>query len=116
MMSESLEGVWRVELMATEEGLSPLVEGSEILVEMAGDRVSGRALNRFTGSLGGGRPFGVLATTRMAGPPEIMSQEEAFLKYLQSVDHVAAERVNLEAAGRVVLVLRRGGSQMPPEP
>jgi heat shock protein HslJ len=78
MMGESLEGAWTVDLMATEEGLNPLVEGSEILVEVAGDRVSGRALNRFTGSLGGESLFGMLATTRMAGPPEIMSQEEAF--------------------------------------
>lgn len=81
-------------------------------------RVSGFAgVNRFNGSYTlkqqaegrGTLSFGELATTRMAGPPELMQQEERFLAALKTVDGYRAEGglMELEAGGAPVLRFRQ---------
>ena len=100
-----LEGSWVVESIRVEDALAPPV--SELTLEVQGDRVAGKALNRIVGSLGGDKVFGNMATTRMAGPPEIMEEEGLFLKYLSTVDEVLPDRLELMVEGVPVLVLRR---------
>ena len=51
----------------------------------------------------------------MAGPPEIMSQEQVFLSHLQSVDSYEDDRMNLPVDDEVVLVLHRAGTGQPLE-
>jgi heat shock protein HslJ len=100
-----LEGGWVVESIRMEDALA--TPGSELTLQIRGDRVTGKALNRIVGSLGEDKVFGNMASTRMAGPPEIMEEEGLFLKYLSTVDEVLPDRVELMAEGVPVLVLRR---------
>lgn len=100
-----LEGGWVVESMRVEDALATPI--SELTLEIRGDRVAGKALNRIVGSLGVDKVFGNMAATRMAGPPEIMEEEGLFLEYLSTVDEVLPDRLELMAEGVPVLVLRR---------
>lgn len=86
----------------------PLVEGSTatLLIDDA-DRVAGRAsINRYAGTLAPRMPVGEIrwmspgfAVTKMAGPPELMRQEDAFLLALGRTTHVemAGERLVLRS-------------------
>lgn len=72
--------------------------------------LSGSAgVNRLTGPYtmaGGQMSFGQLATTRMAGPPEAMEFESAYLESLRSVDawRMRGEHLELIRDGTVVAV------------
>lgn len=105
-----LDGSWTVEAVTIGGELVPLVEGSQITVEFDGDKVHGRAINRFHGSYGESG-FGPMASTMMAGPQELMNQEHAFLSVLSQVDGVSVERVGLTVDGRIVTVLVRSGTE-----
>jgi hypothetical protein len=80
---------------------------SRLTIEVQGDRVTGKAINRIIGSVGQERLFGDMATTRMAGPPEIMEEEDVFLRHLSLVSEAIPDRLQLRAGGVPVLVLRR---------
>lgn len=72
----------------------------EITIEFAVDKVSGFAgVNRYTGSFetepDGSIKFGPLATTKMAGTPEAMAAESAYLKALQAVSRYSAGKTDL---------------------
>jgi heat shock protein HslJ len=77
--------------------------------------VSGYAgVNRFGGSAtitGGRLRFGALMSTRMAGPPERMELEAAFLAMLRSVDaaSIEGETLTLSAAGTQLATFTRDG-------
>lgn len=74
-------------------------------------------VNRFNGSYSlkqqtegrGALSFGELAATRMAGPAELMQQEESFLAALRATDGYRAEGglMELEAGGAPVLRFRQ---------
>lgn len=54
-------------------------------LELADGTVHGRVLNRFSGGAtveGGSVTFGAIAATRMAGPPEVMADEDAVFRVL----------------------------------
>ena len=91
-----------------------MTEGSRLTLEVSDGRVSGSSgVNRFMGSLGEEKPFsGPLATTMMAGPEELMSQERIFLDHLASVDSVeeADDGILLLSDGLVVLTLSPQGT------
>jgi heat shock protein HslJ len=106
----SLEGSWIVTRLATDGVLAPTLEGAPITLVVEGDRVFGKALNNYRGSLGDEKLFGIMATTMMAGPPEVMSQEHVFHRLLGSVDTAEVTELTLSADGVPVLVLRRGES------
>ena len=97
----------------------PLVEGSvaTFLIDDA-DRVAGRAsVNRYAGTLAPLMPVGEIrwmspgfAVTKMAGPPELMRQEDAFLLALGQTTHVevVGERLVLRSEdGAMRLEFRR---------
>jgi len=77
-----------------------------------GGKISGfTSINRCSGSMQlddqGGVRWSPLASTRMAGPPELMKQESIFLEALQSVQHLSLEGIYLHAQsedGQVELV------------
>lgn len=73
-------------VMVTDQSCQPT-----LLFDAAGGRVSGRAgVNRFTGGLtpdGDLHALGPAATTRMAGPPNLMQLVEGFLAVLPQVKH-----------------------------
>jgi heat shock protein HslJ len=100
-----LDGKWVVESMRVEGEL--VAPGSRLTLEVEGGRVTGKALNRIVGSLDEHRLFEEMATTRMAGPPEIMAEEAVFLRHLSLVDEAVPDRVHLTAEGVPMLVLRR---------
>ncbi len=69
-------------------------------------------VNQLTGPYtmaGGQMSFGQLATTRMAGPPEAMEFESAYLESLRSVDawRMRGEHLELIRDGTVVAVFER---------
>lgn len=107
---EPMEGDWQLVEIEGESigGLIP-ADGRAPEVRIADDgRISGFAgVNRFSGSLNvsalsdGRFEMGPAATTRMAGPSELMRLEDRFLRTLQGAD--SARLVD----GR--LVLRRSG-------
>jgi heat shock protein HslJ len=66
---------------------SPVVEGSHATLEFAAvDKVAGRgSVNHFSGGIGIEKDrlrIGPLMVTEMAGPPALMTQEQAFLEAL----------------------------------
>lgn len=87
-------------------GAAPPQGGKPITLELGADgRASGFAgVNQFSGlyeaqASGPGRGpirFGELASTRMAGPPELMEQENAFLEALRQAQGYIAEGGMLE--------------------
>lgn len=57
-----------------------------------GDRLAGSmGVNRLMGEIGPSGIPGPLATTMMAGPPELMDQETALLAHLQAADSIAVD-------------------------
>ncbi len=58
---------------------------------------------------GAGLSISKLGTTRRAGPPELMAQEQMFLKELGAVDswRVVSETLELQRVGRTVLTFVR---------
>lgn len=86
------EGSWIVVSLAREDRLTPPLGASRLNLEIEGDRVSGSAgVNRYMGGPGEDKVFGLLATTLMAGPPELMDQETAFLALLQDADSMVVD-------------------------
>ena len=103
-----LEGEWEVTEMAIGGELVTPIEGSRLTVEIADGRVAGSAgVNRYMGPVSD-EGFGLLATTMMAGPPELMGQEQIFLELLDGVDAWEQDdnAVCLLESGIVTLCLR----------
>lgn len=86
----------------TEAGL--VVDGTRIAGSMG--------VNRFSGQIDDGMPLGPLATTRMAGPAELMRQEDTLLEILQSADmvEVEGEGMFISSDGLLLMELERSGT------
>lgn len=69
-------------------------------------------VNRFHGRLDDELPMGPLATTLMAGPEELMRQEETLLEHLQGADtiEVRGEGMFVSAEGLILIELERTGT------
>lgn len=101
------EGSWVVSEISIGGELVPPLEGPVLTLEVSGGRLSGSAgINRFMGQIDKDH-FGTLATTRMAGPPELMDQEARYLRHLSSIDRVEVTKkgMNMVTSGLVVLTL-----------
>lgn len=89
---------WRL----IELGGAPIALASNVALEFEGlDRVSGHSgINQYMGTFQHIAPnalhFGSLASTRMAGPPEAMELEQAYLKALAAVDAARLTEGRLE--------------------
>jgi heat shock protein HslJ len=81
--NDSFDGTWLLVEIAGER----VDSGTPHEVRFENGRVSGQVgVNRFTGSYtdaGDTIDFGPAATTRMAGPPDLMDLEDRFLSALQ---------------------------------
>lgn len=107
------EGTWLVDvLMVDGEMVSPL-PGSRMSLEFVEGRVGGGAsINRFMGQFGDELLFGPLATTMMAGPPQLMEQEGRYLGLLSQAESmlVGPDELRLIANGDVIVVLKPEGT------
>lgn len=105
-----LEGSWVVDSLAIGGELHEPIEGPDLTLEVAEDgRVGGSGgVNRFMGRLGEDRLFGPLATTLMAGPEELMAQEQSYLQLLEQVDsaETTEEGISLVGGGLILLTLK----------
>ncbi len=103
------EGSWRVvEIAIAGELVPPLKGRGPLSLDVADGKVAGNAgVNRFFGTVGDdGRP-GPLATTMMAGPPDLMAQEQLYLGFLDSFDDIQThdQGINLLRDDVVVVAL-----------
>lgn len=104
-----LLGSWRV----TRIGQTDVLEGNPPRIDFGGDgSVHGTTgLNRFTGRYevtGAALRFSPLATTRMAGMPEVMDQEQRFTVALSAADSARAQGDHIVLGdGDLAIVLRR---------
>jgi heat shock protein HslJ len=104
-----VEGKWTVIELGEGDEKVEAISGSVITMEIVGEQVSGTSgVNRYSGSVLDGS-FGPLATTMMAGPPDIMEQEAKFLALLDRCDGARAEGdlLQLSIDGEIVILLQR---------
>ena len=90
---------------------------AETLLVVDGARIAGTmGVNRFAGQLDDHSPFGALAMTRMAGPPDLMVQEDLLLDHLQGADTVEAidDGMFLLRDGLLLVELERSGTNEEP--
>lgn len=114
-MSEApRDGVWVVTAYRSGDQLVvPVSQGREPTLTIDGDHISGTmGVNRLVGRLEAGRVSGPLATTRMAGSPELMKQEEDLLAHLGDADaiEVVDDGMSLTGNGLKLIELRRSGT------
>lgn len=113
-MTDSLDGTWIVTAyLSGDEFTTPEENGRGATLTIGGDSVFGTmGVNRFTGRVESGRVVGPLATTRMAGPPGLMEQEELLLNHLTEADVVEVDGDGMLAsrAGLILIELRRSGT------
>ncbi|HEY5890733.1 MAG TPA: META domain-containing protein [Acidimicrobiia bacterium] len=109
-----MEGNWTVVEFDCGDDLQPPIPGSVITMEFVGERVSGNAgVNRYSASLVDGN-LGPIASTMMAGPPELMEQESRFLALLDRCDGLLVEDdlLRLSTGGRDIATLARRSDQL----
>jgi heat shock protein HslJ len=98
--AQAQDGDWRVFEIAGH----PVA--AEVTLDIAGDRVSGRAAcNRYFGSYTDGR-FGRMGSTRMACDPALMQVEAQFLDLLAQVDGIDLDKGELRLLRGTQIVAR----------
>jgi heat shock protein HslJ len=116
-MRLSMTGTWAVTAYRSDEGMvEPSTEGKAAVLVVDAATVAGTmGVNRFTGQLVDGLLGPALAMTRMAGPPQLMSQEDLLMSHLHEADTVAVtdEGMTLSRDGLALVELRRSGTNGP---
>jgi heat shock protein HslJ len=114
-MSNSLEGTWIVAAYRLgDELVTPDEQAQEPVLTIDDVAISGTmGINRFTRRLEHGHVAGPLATTRMAGPPELMDQESTLLRHLAEADliEVDGDGMFMSKNGLNTVELRRSGTR-----
>jgi heat shock protein HslJ len=112
-MRPDLQGAWTVTSYWSGEVMVVPDEGSQPHLVIDGSQVSGTmGINRFAGQYEGDAAFGALAVTRMAGPPDLMLQEDILLEHLQSADtvEVSDDGMFMRRDGLLLMELERSGT------
>lgn len=107
-----LQGTWVVTAYRSGDEMVEPDRRTEAGLVVEGTRIAGSmGVNRFSGQIDDEIPIGPLATTRMAGPAELMKQEDTLLEILQSADtvEVAGEGMFLSSEGLLLMELERTG-------
>lgn len=116
----SLDGEWVVTAYRSGDDLVTPIQGLRApVLTIDGSEISGTmGVNRFSGRLQDGLVAGPLATTRMAGPPESMRQEDELLGHLGKADEISVEGDGMIVAGDGLnlIELRRAGTNGPDDP
>ncbi|HEY6635951.1 MAG TPA: META domain-containing protein [Acidimicrobiia bacterium] len=116
-MRLSLTGTWAVTAYRTDAGMVEMsAEGGEAQLDIEDQTVAGTmGVNRFTGQLVDGLLGPGLAMTRMAGPPDLMSQENTLMSHLHEADTVVVtdEGMTFSRDGLELVELRRSGTNGP---
>ncbi len=104
-LSRITDRQWVLRMMIIDGKEHPLT-GDRPFVKFSHDsKVSGFAsINRFSGSIQwddqGKIKWPPMLSTMMAGPPDLMNQEDTFLKALQSVRGLSLDGMHLRAQGK----------------
>jgi heat shock protein HslJ len=112
-MKADIQGTWRVTSYRSGEVMIEPDEEAEAFLEIGGAGVGGTmGINRFAGQLEDETSFGAMAMTRMAGPPELMLQEDILLEHLQGADEVevSGDGMFLRRDGLLLVELERSGT------
>jgi heat shock protein HslJ len=109
-----MEGTWIVAAYRDgDELVVPDPDGPAPEITFEADLVYGTmGINRFTGRTDRDLIVSPLATTRMAGPPQLMRQEELLLRHLTDVDtiDVDGDGMTMGRDGLNLVELRRSGT------
>ncbi|MFZ0013350.1 MAG: META domain-containing protein, partial [Acidimicrobiia bacterium] len=92
-MSNNLDGTWIVAAYRSgDELVTPDEHAPQAVLTIDGASISGTmGINRFAGRVEGGLVVSPLATTRMAGPPDLMDQESTLLRHLAEADLIEVD-------------------------
>lgn len=107
------QGQWVVTRYRLGDEMVAPDQAADATLLVDGDRVSGTmGVNRFMGGHDG-EVFGTLATTMMAGPEHLMTQEQVLLGHLESADHVEVigDGMFLSRDGLLLVELVQSGTE-----
>jgi heat shock protein HslJ len=114
MNDVSFDGDWVIVVYRSgDELVTPIDEGPELTLAIDGSDISGTmGLNRLVGRFEDGLIAGPLGTTRMAGPPDLMEQEDTLLALLTAADEILVdgEGMTLRRDGLNLVELRLSGT------
>ena len=114
MTSDSaIQGSWVVTAYRSGDEMVEPDERAEASLTIDGTLIAGTmGVNRFHGRIDGELPIGPLATTLMAGPEELVRQEETLLEHLAGADalDVVGEGMFLSSDGLTLVELERSGT------
>ena len=113
-MRSDLAGTWIVAAYRERDQLvTPDADGPLPEITFEDDSVFGTmGINNFTGVVENDSIVSPLATTRMAGPPQLMQQEDLLLRHLVDADtiDVDGDGMTMSRAGLNLMELRRSGT------
>lgn len=110
-----IRGTWVVTAYRSGDEMMLPDDRVEATLVIDGSLIAGSmGVNRFSGQFDRGLPIGPLATTRMAGPEELMVQEDTLLELLQSADAIEVTDdgtgMFLNGDGLLLMELERAGT------
>lgn len=113
MTPESLQGSWVVASYRSDDEMVIPDDRSEASLTIDGALVFGNmGVNGFSGQIDSELPIGSLAMTRMAGPVELMRQEDIILEHIQEADaiEVVEDGMSMSRDGLLLIELERTGT------
>jgi heat shock protein HslJ len=109
----AIQGSWVVTAYRSGDVMIEPDQRVEASLMIDGTLIAGSmGVNRFHGRIDDDLPMGPLGTTLMAGPEELMRQEDTLLEHLQSADaiEVDGEGMFLRLDGLLLVELERTGT------
>lgn len=109
-LESPLQGNWVVTAYRSGDVMVEPDERAEASLLIDGTLITGTmGVNRFSGQIDNGHHIGPLVSTGMAGPTDLMRQEDTLLEHLQGADavEVAGDGMFLSADGLLLVELER---------